>query len=831
MGSRHGPSRRAILMGAVVVGLILALAVPGIASAALNPAKFYSYRPGSGSTTTNLRPTISVTGYDGYGVQGSAAYSASLDGISIRPRISYYTGYGYKKFTLTYVPTANLKSGSHKVVVSVKDTKGRRYGTSWSFTVQGDTTAPVTTASALPKYPGFFAVMLSATDSGSGVADTFWKWDSGAWQKGPLAGGSATLGAHTLSFYSTDKAGNTEAVKTVSTTVVDFHSTPADISCADTGCHTQNLATIHIARGCDMCHGAGVTPSNDCIACHTSTPPNHAVHVPIPSTTTGAWTCTQALCHGTNVATIHVSCATCHASEDNVVMEAIETGNATCETCHTFDPAVFHNAGTSHTITGTCAGSTCHGPDVSRMHQIDFRGTGDGPPGCYGACHGAGKTPSTNCSNCHADTVTPHDAAAAHATFQLTVGGTKSTACTACHGSNLMAILQVTGEHVGCTCHAFADVRGATECVSCHEGAHAAHGFANGPLGHNTTTYPNSGALSKYDGSQGVLLKDTEEDTITTNWSLPQRNVFWGATDPQAPATAIKGLNWTSVITCQDCHTGLNLAGPHGANDNMGIDPNYDYPYKYAVLGASKGFEPGRTTAATSTSGIKALTTRTETGAVLPIDLDAPVAEESTAGVLGIQDGTSGPYAIICAKCHDLFNPPPGYGVNATTTLDNGWSNAGPDSYEGLHGAHAGGTARNMRDSGRWDGRSDCVACHIGVPHGWKRPRLLVNAYTGPYPLGGFWNGTAWVGYTAAQSVADPAPYNIFRGVEIPEQPLPGGGFNTAGNGPNDAKDDHSLNAFGLPVWEEAACVSCAGGRFPYGLEHNGITSEPAKIK
>ncbi len=811
-------------MGAVVVGLILALAVPGIASAALNPANFYSYRPGSGSTTTNLRPTISVTGYDGYGVQGSTAYSASLDGISVRPKITYYTGYGYKKFTLTYIPTTNLSSGSHKVVVSVKDTKGRRYGTSWSFKIQGDATAPVTTAgSALPTHPGFFAIMLSATDSGSGVASTHWSWDDGAWQTGTLAAGPLTLGSHHLSFYSVDKAGNTEAVKTISTVVVDFHATPAN-SCTVAGCHTQNLATIHLRNvdGCDMCHGAGVTPKSDCTLseCHGPNP-HGTTHVAIPSSTTGTWTCTQALCHGDNVTTIHLDCATCHDSQDNNVQEVVEAGNATCESCHTFDPAAFHNAGTSHTITGTCAGATCHGPDVSRMHQIDFRGTGDPPPGCYGACHGPGITPSTNCSNCHADTVTPHDSAAAHAAFQLTVGGETSTACVACHGTNLMALLEVTGEHVGCSCHAYADVRGATECVSCHEGAHAAHGFDNGPLGHNTTTYPNSGALSKYDGSQGVVLKDTEEDTITTNWSLPQRNVFWGASDPEAPATAIKGLNWTSVITCQDCHTGLNASGPHGAAQHWGIDPNYPGPYKYAVLGASK-----KSTAATSTSGIKLLT---DMGGTL--DLDAPVAEDATIGVPGIQDGTSGPYAVICAKCHDLFNPPPGYGVNSTTTVDNGWSNAGPDAYEGLHGAHAGGTARNSNDSGRWDGRSDCVACHIGVPHGWKRPRLLVNAYTGPYPLGGSWNGTAWVGYTAAQSVADPAPYNVFRGVIIPEQPLAGGGFNKAGNGPNDAKDDHSLNAFGLPVWDEAACVSCAGGRFPYGLEHNGITSEPAKIK
>ncbi len=55
----------------------------------------------------------------------------------------------------------------------------------------------------------------------------------------------------------------------------------------------------------------------------------------------------------------------------------------------------------------------------------------------------------------------------------------------------------------------------------------------------------------------------------------------------------------------------------------------------------------------------------------------------------------------ICAKCHDLNGP-----TNAT------WSNT----------AHA-------RTQHQTNTRGLCNNCHIGVPHGWKRPRLL--GYTG----------------------------------------------------------------------------------------------------
>ena len=81
-----------------------------------------------------------------------------------------------------------------------------------------DTAAPVTTSNAVASYVSMAAITLSATDAGSGVATTYYKLDGGAQVAGTSVVTSA-LGAHTLQFWSVDKAGNIETAKTVNFTV------------------------------------------------------------------------------------------------------------------------------------------------------------------------------------------------------------------------------------------------------------------------------------------------------------------------------------------------------------------------------------------------------------------------------------------------------------------------------------------------------------------------------------------------------------------------------------------------------------------------------------
>jgi hypothetical protein len=94
-----------------------------------------------------------------------------------------------------------------------------------SFTIAGtapDTTKPVTTSNAAASYTATAVVTLSATDSGSGVAATYYRVDGGAQASGAVVtvGRPATGSAsHTLQFWSVDKAGNVELAKSVAFTV------------------------------------------------------------------------------------------------------------------------------------------------------------------------------------------------------------------------------------------------------------------------------------------------------------------------------------------------------------------------------------------------------------------------------------------------------------------------------------------------------------------------------------------------------------------------------------------------------------------------------------
>lgn len=85
-------------------------------------------------------------------------------------------------------------------------------------TIIKDYTPPVTTSNAVEVYTGSASIHLIASDAISGVADTFYTVDGGAQTKGTDVTVS-TLGTHTLRFWSTDKAGNTEAAKSVTFTV------------------------------------------------------------------------------------------------------------------------------------------------------------------------------------------------------------------------------------------------------------------------------------------------------------------------------------------------------------------------------------------------------------------------------------------------------------------------------------------------------------------------------------------------------------------------------------------------------------------------------------
>jgi hypothetical protein len=309
--------------------------------------------------------------------------------------------------------------------------------------------------------------------------------------------------------------------------------------------------------------------------------------------------------------------------------------------------------------------------------------------------------------------------------------------------------------------------------------------------------------------------------------------VFWGSEDASAPADAITGLDKDSIVTCEDCHTGLEAEGPHGADDNWGIDPDYPADYSYAELTKQIEAFP---------SGIKmrsTLTTQTQT---------------YTSGM-----------TMICSKCHDLQNYQSGttmncplplistggvpfehdgeiftpvmVGTSATpwrvytdidghpATADTGqsWSIAATGTIN-LTAIGSSNTPHTSHHTDQADGSAQCVNCHIGVPHGWKRPRLLVN---------GGWDGTA-SDIGAGVIEGDPAPY---RDPDMLGTTRNRGGIHMNPNGFNgmgmltlSAVDNHNLNAgstwpnptgsttvsrqgmvytTGAAYWSEPSCQAC----------------------
>ena len=127
--------------------------------------------------------------------------------------------------SFTYTPDAGF-AGTDTFTYRAGDGVGLSAPATVTLTVQ-DVTAPVTAAALDPAQPngtnGVYdtavTVTLAATDDASGVAATTYSIDGGA--ATPYAGAFTVTGngPHTVSYSSTDKAGNAEAAKTTAFTI------------------------------------------------------------------------------------------------------------------------------------------------------------------------------------------------------------------------------------------------------------------------------------------------------------------------------------------------------------------------------------------------------------------------------------------------------------------------------------------------------------------------------------------------------------------------------------------------------------------------------------
>jgi len=136
---------------------------------------------------------------------------------------SFYSGPEFPNATTGWLDFtgSGVSQGCHTVHVEGWNNMGQPSGDSTYGPICYDTVPPVTKATlngtlSGSAYVSPVKVTLNATDSRSGVASTVYRIDGGSWLTYAAPFTVSALGAHTVHFYSTDKAGNTESTKAVS---------------------------------------------------------------------------------------------------------------------------------------------------------------------------------------------------------------------------------------------------------------------------------------------------------------------------------------------------------------------------------------------------------------------------------------------------------------------------------------------------------------------------------------------------------------------------------------------------------------------------------------
>ncbi|GFO66963.1 hypothetical protein GMLC_05420 [Geomonas limicola] len=172
------------------------------------PTTTSSFNPAAGANF-KASQAVTLTAADNSGGSGVKATYYKIDSGAFTTGTSFtVSGDGLHTFSYYSVDTANNTETAH---------------VSNQFRI--DTVAPVTTSSAVAgtSYAGAQTFTLSASDTGgSGVASTVYQLDAGAFSSGTsvlVAAPSSGSASHTISWYSTDAAGNQELTKSVSFTV------------------------------------------------------------------------------------------------------------------------------------------------------------------------------------------------------------------------------------------------------------------------------------------------------------------------------------------------------------------------------------------------------------------------------------------------------------------------------------------------------------------------------------------------------------------------------------------------------------------------------------
>ena len=191
-------------------------------------------------TTVTLTPADALSGMTG----GLATTTWELDAGATETGTS----------VLVAAPADHSGDGARTITYRSTDAAGNRQADR-TATVLVDTLAPMTRddlASGPPAHTDPLTVTLSASDKHgdlevSGVAQTHYRVDGGAWQTGTSAQVTGD-GEHTVSYYSTDNAGNDEPVRTTATLTIA--TTPPGASSDDAPAGwTSHPVTVTLTPG------------------------------------------------------------------------------------------------------------------------------------------------------------------------------------------------------------------------------------------------------------------------------------------------------------------------------------------------------------------------------------------------------------------------------------------------------------------------------------------------------------------------------------------------------------------------------------------------------
>jgi len=236
--------------------------------------------PAAAPSLTSLSPSSANAG------SGSMTLTVNGTGFNANSKV-LWNGAALSRLSMTptqltaTVPAANLASyGSASVTVS--NAPGLT-SNALTFSIT-DVTAPATTASVSGS-----TVTLSATDAGSGIAATYYTIDGGARQTYSAPFSVTANSVHTVSFWSVDRAGNTETAKSVSVDASQYNfesSTQGWVSGGGpiTGIATSTTQKFAGARSLAVSFNGAAGGSSVSIAA-PSTPAGKTItfHVWIPS--------------------------------------------------------------------------------------------------------------------------------------------------------------------------------------------------------------------------------------------------------------------------------------------------------------------------------------------------------------------------------------------------------------------------------------------------------------------------------------------------------------------------------------------------------------------